>query len=142
MQRPAIKKGLKFAGIIPSWTGIILTICPGEVGKQSDHLRGQISIRYVAHMKNQLKELVEKYGDIGVLWFDGEWEGTWSNEYGKDLYNYVRNLSPDIIINNRVDVGRSGMEGLTREGEYAGDFGTPEQEIPSTGLPDVDWERV
>ena len=59
-----------------------------------------------AHMKNQLKELVENYGDIGVLWFDGEWEGTWSNEYGKDLYNYVRNLNPEIIINNRVDVGQ------------------------------------
>jgi len=96
--------------------------------------------RYIAHMKNQLKELVDNYGDIGVLWFDGEWEGTWSNEYGRDLYNYVRNLSPDIIINNRVDVGRSGMAGMTRDGEYAGDFGTPEQEIPSTGLAGVDWE--
>lgn len=96
--------------------------------------------RYVAYMKNQLKELVDNYGDIGVLWFDGEWEGTWSNEYGKDLYNYVRNLDPDIIINNRVDVGRSGMEGMTRTGTYAGDFGTPEQEIPATGLPGVYWE--
>ena len=96
--------------------------------------------RYIAYMKNQLKELVENYGDIGVLWFDGEWEGTWSNEYGKDLYNYVRNLEPTIIINNRVDVGRSGMEGMTRSGEYAGDFGTPEQEIPATGLPGIYWE--
>jgi len=108
-----------------------------EIGRSSE---GADFDRYIAHMKDQLKELVEKYGDIGVLWFDGEWEGTWTNEYGKDLYNYVRNLSPDIIINNRVDVGRSGMAGLTREGEYAGDFGTPEQEIPSTGLPNVDWE--
>lgn len=96
--------------------------------------------RYIAYMKKQLQELVDNYGDIGVLWFDGEWEGTWSNEYGKDLYNYVRNLDPDIIINNRVDVGRSGMEGMTRSGGYAGDFGTPEQEIPATGLPGVYWE--
>ena len=96
--------------------------------------------RYVAHMKAQLRELVKNYGDIGVLWFDGEWEETWTHEHGKDLYNYVRNLQPDIIINNRVDVGRSGMEGLTRPGDYAGDFGTPEQEIPSTGLPGVYWE--
>ena len=28
--------------------------------------------RYVTYMKNQLKELIENYGDIGVLWFDGE----------------------------------------------------------------------
>ena len=96
--------------------------------------------RYIVYMKNQLNELVKNYGDIGVLWFDGEWEGTWSNEYGKDLYNYVRNLEPEIIINNRVDVGRSGMAGMTRTGEFAGDFGTPEQEIPATGLSGADWE--
>jgi alpha-L-fucosidase len=96
--------------------------------------------RYIAYMKAQLKELITNYGDIGVLWFDGEWEESWTNEYGKDLYNYVRNLQPGIVINNRVDVGRSGMAGLTRPGEYAGDFGTPEQEIPATGLPGVYWE--
>jgi alpha-L-fucosidase len=96
--------------------------------------------RYVAYLKGQLQELSTGYGDIGVFWFDGEWEGTWTHEMGQDLYQYVRSLRPDIIINNRVDKGREGMEGLTREGGYAGDFGTPEQEIPALGLPGVDWE--
>jgi alpha-L-fucosidase len=96
--------------------------------------------RYISYMKNQLKELVTDYGDIGVLWFDGEWEGFWKHEDGVDLYNYVRGLKPDIIINNRVDKGRGGMAGMTTAGGYAGDFGTPEQEIPGTGLPGVDWE--
>lgn len=96
--------------------------------------------RYIVYMKNQLKELVSNYGKIGVLWFDGEWEETWNHAYGQDLYDYVRGLQPDIIINNRVDKGRSGMAGLTKAGEFAGDFGTPEQEIPPTGLPGVDWE--
>jgi alpha-L-fucosidase len=96
--------------------------------------------RYIQHMKNQLGELVGSYGEIGVLWFDGEWESTWNHSYGKELYNYVRSLQPSIIINNRVDVGRSGMEGLTKKGDYVGDFGTPEQEIPPQGLPGVDWE--
>jgi alpha-L-fucosidase len=96
--------------------------------------------RYVQYMKNQLAELTSKYGDIGVLWFDGEWEDTWTHERGVDLYNYVKGLQPDIIINNRVDKGRAGMEGMTRGDEFKGDFGTPEQEIPATGLPNVDWE--
>ena len=96
--------------------------------------------RYVAYMKGQLKELVTNYGDIGILWFDGEWEKTWTHERGKDLYDYVRSLQDDIIINNRVDKGRKGMAGLTKKGEFRGDYGTPEQEIPATGLPGVDWE--
>ena len=98
--------------------------------------------RYEAYMKAQLKELVSgRYGKIGILWFDGEWEGTWTHEKGKALYDYVRGLDPDIIVNNRVDTGRSGMEGITREGDYRGDYGTPEQQIPATGLgAGVDWE--
>ena len=96
--------------------------------------------RYRAYMKAQLKELLTGYGKIGVLWFDGEWENTWTSEYGKDLYNWVRNLQPGIIINNRVTVGRSGMAGMTEGEEFTGDFGTPEQEIPATGIPGADWE--
>jgi alpha-L-fucosidase len=33
------------------------------------------------------------------------------------------------------------MKGLSKgDQEYVGDFGTPEQEIPATGLPGMDWE--
>jgi len=84
--------------------------------------------RYVAFMKGQLKELLTNYGPVGVLWFDGQWENTWSAARGRDLYSYVRVLQPSIIVNNRV-------------GDGSGDFGTPEQEIPATGLPgSPDWE--
>jgi alpha-L-fucosidase len=96
--------------------------------------------RYVQYMKAELKELLTHHGPIGVLWFDGEWESTWNQERGRDLYNYVRSLQPNIIINNRVGAGRSGMEGFTTDGAFGADFGTPEQQIPATGLPGVDWE--
>ena len=96
--------------------------------------------RYIIHLKKQLKELLTNYGNIGVLWFDGEWEDTWTHERGQDLYDYLRKLKPDLIINNRVDKGRSGMAGMNKDKSFAGDFGTPEQEIPLTGLPGVDWE--
>ena len=95
--------------------------------------------RYVEYMKGQVKELVSNYGPIGVLWFDGEWESTWNRERGSDLYRYVRGLQPDIIINNRVSSGRAGMAGTYDPQAFAGDFGTPEQQIPATGL-GYDWE--
>ena len=94
---------------------------------------------YVEYMKGQLHELVANY-DPAVLWFDGEWEPSWTHEHGKMLYDYCRSLKPSVLVNNRVDKGRRGMQGLTRAGEYRGDFGTPEQEIPEHGLPGVDWE--
>jgi len=96
--------------------------------------------RYIQYLKNQLHELITNYGDIGVLWFDGEWESTWNRQYGHDLYKHLRDFQPNLIINNRVGAGRAGMEGFSRGEEFAGDFGTPEQQIPATGLPDVDWE--
>jgi alpha-L-fucosidase len=97
--------------------------------------------RYVAgHMKPQLKELLTSYGRIGVLWFDGDWIKEWSDDQGRDLYAYVRGLQPSLIVNNRVGAGRQGMGGLSKAGTFAGDFGTPEQEVPATGLPGVDWE--
>jgi len=97
--------------------------------------------RYVeSYLKPQLAELVTNYGPIGVLWFDGEWIKDWTEPQGKALYEYVRGLQPKILINNRVGKGRKGMEGLSKSDEYAGDFGTPEQQVPATGLPGVDWE--
>ncbi|HUN65035.1 MAG TPA: alpha-L-fucosidase [Bacteroidota bacterium] len=96
--------------------------------------------RYISYMKAELKELLTNYGDIGVLWFDGEWESSWNHDEGNDLFAYVRSLQPGIIVNNRVGAGRTGMSGLTKEGELAADFGTPEQEIPATGIPGLDWE--
>ncbi|RME96335.1 MAG: alpha-L-fucosidase [Verrucomicrobia bacterium] len=95
---------------------------------------------YLDYMKAQLKELLE-ICDPDVLWFDGEWVDWYTEEDGREIYRYLRQLKPSIIINNRVGKGRKGMEGLNKgDREYVGDFGTPEQRIPATGLPGVDWE--
>lgn len=90
------------------------------------------------YLKPQLKELITKY-DPAVLWFDGEWIPEWTEDQGKDLYNFLRNLKPDLIINNRVGKGRAGMQGMSKTQDAAGDFGTPEQEILE-GTSDQDWE--
>ena len=97
--------------------------------------------RYVEYyLKGQIKELVQNYGPLGIMWFDGEWVKDWTRENGWDMFEYCLSLQPDIIVNNRVGNGRQGMRGLSKSDEFAGDYGTPEQEIPATGLPGVDWE--
>ena len=97
--------------------------------------------RYTAFMKGQLKELLTRYGPIGILWFDGEWESPWTLTGASTSTINVRMLQPDIIINNRVGKGRAGMGGMDENRQGAGDDGTPEQEIPATGFGSgVDWE--
>jgi alpha-L-fucosidase len=90
------------------------------------------------YLKPQLTEIVKNYNPA-VLWFDGEWIPEWTELQGKDLYNFLRNQNPNLIINNRVGKGRDGMKGMNKGNDYAGDFGTPEQEILE-GTSDQDWE--
>lgn len=83
---------------------------------------GQISMvegrkeEYITYMKNQLKEIIDNY-DPDLLWFDGDWANWWTLEDGIDLYNYLRCLKPEILINNRV----------AKRYEFLRDYGTPEQ---------------
>jgi alpha-L-fucosidase len=109
---------------------------PWERGTRS--VQGADFDRFVKYLHNQVTEILTKYGDIAVVWFDGEWESTWNDNYGRALYNLCRRLQPKTIINNRVAKNRESIvdDGKIRIGDYA----TPEQYIPATGLPGVDWE--
>ena len=95
---------------------------------------------FKSYLKPQVTELISNYGDIGVLWFDGEWVPDYTTEMGKELYAEITGKRPGLIVNNRVDKGRQGMQGMNKEGDFVGDFGTPEQEVPGTGIQGVDWE--
>ncbi|HNY79788.1 MAG: alpha-L-fucosidase [Sedimentisphaerales bacterium] len=76
--------------------------------------------RYFQYLKNQTREIIENYGPLGIMWFDGQWEEPWTLEYGDELYAYLKGLQPNLVINNRVSKGRNGI---------AGDYDTPEQRI-------------
>lgn len=94
--------------------------------------------QYIKDMKAQLKELVTLYNPA-VMWFDGDWsyskkkptlEKWWTKADGQDLYQYMKSLSPKIIINERV----CRSFGL-------GDFECPERTIPDkTAVPKRPWE--
>ncbi|MBK8060159.1 MAG: alpha-L-fucosidase [Gemmatimonadetes bacterium] len=96
--------------------------------------------RYVRFMHAQLRELLTQYGEISVLWFDGQWEPTWSHALAKETVALCRTLQPNVIINNRVDVAAAGGDDRTRGDGNVGDYSTPELEVPARGLPGQDWE--
>ncbi len=72
----------------------------------------------------QVKEILENYGGLDILWWDTPRGMT--EEAAQALQN-VADDYPDLITNNR----------LYRK--WPGDFTTPEQHVPPTGL-DYDWE--
>jgi alpha-L-fucosidase len=85
--------------------------------------------RYTTYLKSQLAELIDNYGPLGILWFDGEWEKPWTEDRGVDLYRFLRKLQPSLIINNRVSKARAGMAGTSKPGQFAADYDTPEQRV-------------
>jgi alpha-L-fucosidase len=91
--------------------------------------------RFIRYLHGSVEQLLKNYGEIGVMWFDGQWEQTWTHEMGRALYQECRALQPGVIVNNRVE-GWS----QTPVTDPLGDFRTPEQEVPATGWPGVDWE--
>ncbi len=97
--------------------------------------------RFEDYMKGQLHELLTRYGPIGLLWFDGNWESPWTAQRGADIYNYVRSLQPAVIVNNRVGKPQNTPGGGFAKTGSVGDYGTPEQTIPPTGFGSgVYWE--
>lgn len=51
----------------------------------------------------QLKELLTNYGEINLIWFDVPM--TLTNDQSKEIYNLVRELQPNCLINSRLGSG-------------------------------------
>ncbi|MGD1009206.1 MAG: alpha-L-fucosidase [Candidatus Aminicenantales bacterium] len=86
--------------------------------------------RYMDYAINQVRELVTRY-DPAVLWFDGQWEHTAEEQRAAEIEKTLLGLKPSLLINDRLP-GR-------------GDFGTPENYVPATGIRNPDgtprlWE--
>jgi len=50
--------------------------------------------------KPQLKELLTKYGDIGLIWFDTP--QIMSYEHSKEVKDYVKSIQPNCIVSGRI----------------------------------------
>jgi len=100
--------------------------------------------RYVTYMKAQLRELTEGYGPVVGWWFDGGWQKQWTYERGRDLYDYVRGLQPDVLMDHRVGGAYNGKVYLPTwfpqdEGRRVGDYAVLEVDMPRFNR-DVPWE--
>jgi alpha-L-fucosidase len=80
--------------------------------------------RYIEYLHGQLRELCSNYGKVDIVWFDGL-GGTAKNWDSENLLKMIRQLQPNVIINNRAGL--------------PADHDTPEQEIGKFQI-DRPWE--
>lgn len=90
--------------------------------------------RYAAYMRSQMRELLTQFGQVDLLWCDfsyptrdyqglpGKGSVDWESA---ELYRLIRELMPEIMLNNRMDLQGVGA-----------DFYTPEQYQPT------EWVQV
>src|SRR5258707_4502047 len=82
--------------------------------------------RFLAFREAQLRELCTSYGQIDLLWFDGDWTPDDDNYWNMPaLREQLHAWQPNVILNSR-------MRGC-------GDYKTPEQGIP-IARPEGAWE--
>lgn len=95
--------------------------------------KGRDGKRYAAYMREQVTELLTRYGKIDIIWFDFSYAGRdYKGMPGKgrddwesiELLRLVRRLQPDIMVSNRLD-----LDDLIDD---VPDIMTPEQYTPHT----------
>jgi alpha-L-fucosidase len=105
---------------------------PRRAWEYKDPKAGGNNGLYVDFMKEQLRELLTSYGDVAMIWFDGEWEHTLKDLKREDeIYDFIRSYNPNTLINDRLYERQAGSKA---------DFGTPEQYVPATGAGNQLWE--
>ncbi|MCX6326731.1 MAG: alpha-L-fucosidase [Bacteroidia bacterium] len=85
-----------------------LTSPGGTVKRQTSNLD-----RYTEYLKNQSVEIINNYGPLLVMWYDVPQQ--FDSIRGQGVINRIREIQPDILVNNRTGA--------------KGDFDTPEQRI-------------
>ncbi|MBP1916239.1 alpha-L-fucosidase [Lederbergia galactosidilyticus] len=107
---------------------------------QSDFKDKEIDFdKYLDYMHGQVKELLTRYGKIDIMWFDFSYDDMTGEKWkATELVKMVRELQPDIIIDNRL----GGNIKSAQPEIYAGDFYSPEQIIPPQGILNEVGEQV
>jgi len=80
--------------------------------------------RYIKFYKAQMEELLNNYGSISEIWFDGLGPGEWGNT-SAEVMGRIRELHPNALVNDRGGVGA--------------DFYTPEHTVSNFNNKQI-WE--
>ena len=87
--------------------------------------RTERNAAFVGRMQGELKELLGNYGRIDLLWFD--WDGGAPLYDQAETYRIVKQLQPQVVIDNRLDLGKGDNDRKILSPNA--DYYTPEQSL-------------
>jgi alpha-L-fucosidase len=98
VRKAGLKVGLYYspaAWTHPDYPGAFFRDWPGEKDWRNEDSR----LRFIEYYRSELRELLTGYGKIDYLWFDGCIP---TNIDGDETLKMVRELQPDMLVNNRL----------------------------------------
>lgn len=106
----------------------------GKTGNGIDGRKDGNWEAYINFMKAQLTELLTNYGEIGGIWFDGDWDKKSADWQYDEIYKLIHDLQPQCLIgNNHHDAIKQGEDFQMFEKDLPGKnttgFGTSESDI-------------
>ena len=77
---------------------------------------------YQQFMINQLTELLTNYGEIGAIWFDGQWDQPADFDWNlREVYDHIHSIQPGcMVISNHHLAPQEGEDGQTFEKDLPG----------------------
>jgi alpha-L-fucosidase len=72
----------------------------GKTGNGIDGRKEGNWDNYINFIKTQLTELLTNYGEIGGIWFDGDWDKKSADWQYEEIYKLIHDLQPQCLIGN------------------------------------------
>lgn len=94
-----------------------------------DYSKKNYTICYEKKIKPQVKEILTKYGDLCLIWFD--YPIDISPEQSRELYDMVKKYQPNCLVNTRIGNGL-GDYTSTGDNEIVDDYFEGLAECPAT----------
>ena len=94
----------------------------GSTGKEAGRTEHGKWESYHQFMLNQLTELLTNYGEIGAIWFDGQWDQPADFDWKlSEIYAHIHRIQPAcMVINNHHLAPIEGEDGQTFEKDLPG----------------------
>ena len=94
----------------------------GRTGKEVGRTEQGKWETYHQFMLNQLTELLTNYGEIGAIWFDGQWDQPADFDWKlSEIYSHIHGIQPGcLVINNHHLAPIEGEDGQTFEKDLPG----------------------